>query len=207
MLNKIKNLFRKKDMQSIPLIHVHTFKSGEKLYTYSQENYGYIASRYYKALNIALNYITMYNADEQTVKAFFNRMLDSNNKELELLYQCKKSFSISVLDEIIAIVLANRTLIEFQKAYVFDKTSMHLTYQELLFKMFYLLDEEIEGGYNIALNEKKMELINKDETKRDVFFSSVNNIAENLGITLENVTQQVLKKTIKLQEMQLQNIQ
>ena len=207
MLNKILNIFRKKDSRKIPLIHVHTFKTGEKLYTYSQENYGAIAPRYYKAVNIALNYITMYNADEQTVKAFFDKMLSSNNSQLELLYQCKKSFSIAVIDEIISLVLANRTLIEFQKAYIFDKTSMHLIYQEMLFKMFYLLDDEIEGGYNIALNEKKMELINKDETQRDVFFSSVNTIAENLGISFENVTQQVLIKTIKLQEMQLQSIQ
>ena len=41
MLNKIKNfflnLFVKKDKRRIPLTHVHTFKTGEKLYTYSKE--------------------------------------------------------------------------------------------------------------------------------------------------------------------------
>ena len=63
MINWLINILRKKDSRKIPLIHVHTFKTGEKLYTYSQENYGAIASRYYKAVNIALNYITMYNAD------------------------------------------------------------------------------------------------------------------------------------------------
>ena len=194
MILWFKNLFRKKDSRKIPLIHVHTFKSGEKLYTYSQENYGAIASRYFYALNSALNYLTMYGTDQQTVKRFFETTQD-------------KIKNIISGKDIQDNALAINTLIEFQKQYVFDKTALQLKYQEILFTMFYLLEDEIEGGYNYFYNDKKLELINKDAKMRDVFFSSVQTIAKDLDIILEVSTEQMIKQTVKLLEMQSQNIQ
>lgn len=206
MLNKLLNKLRKKDKRNIPVIHVHTFKTGEKLYTYSQEHYGHIASRYWYALNRALNYITMYGADEQTVRKYFDAEINNNKKALESLYQCKASFSLSLLDSAIDIILANISLTEFQKTYIFDKTSLQLKYQEILFCMFYLLDDEIEGGYTDALNERKLKLINSDIETRDIFFSSVQDIAKDLDITLETNTEEMIKQTVKLLEIQSQNI-
>lgn len=194
MLTKIKNIFRKKDKRNIPLIHVHTFKTGDKLYTYSKEHYGTIASRYWYALNRALNYITMYGTDEQTVKRFFNTLADKNKNIIE---------GKDILDNALSI----NTLIEFQKAYVFDKTALQLKYQEILFCMFYLLDDEIEGGYSDAHNSRKLELINNDIEMRDVFFSSVQTIAKDLDIILETSTEEMIKQTVKLLELQSQNIQ
>lgn len=194
MLNKLLNLFRKKDKRKIPLIHVHTFKTGEKLYTYSKEHYGSIASRYYYALNKALNYITMYGTDEQTVKRFFDTLQD----KLKLILSGQ-----NIQDNALSI----NTLVEFQKAYVFDKTSLQLKYQEMLFCMFYLLKDEIEGGYSDVFNAEKLKLINADSEMRDVFFSSVQNIAKDLDIILEISTEQMITQTVKLLEMQSQNIQ
>jgi hypothetical protein len=194
MINKIKNLFRKKDLRKIPLIHVHTFKTGEKLFTYSKEHYGTIASRYWYALNRALNYITMYGQDEQAVKKYFE-IVQTNVKQI--------LDGVNVQDSALAI----NTLTEFQKQYVFDKTALQFKYQEILFTMFYLLDEEIEGGYNDAFNAKKLELINKDSKMRDVFFSSVQTIAKDLDIILQTNTEEMIKQTVKLLELQSQNIQ
>lgn len=194
MLNKIKNLFKKKDLHKIPLTHVHTFKSGEKLYTYSNEHYGTIASRYWYAINESLNYITMYGQDEQAVKKYFEIVQDNIKNILG---------GIDIQDSALSI----NTLTEFQKQYLYDKTSLQLKYQEMLFCMFYLLEDEIEGGYNKALNAKKLELINKDETQRDLFFSSVQTIAKDLDIILEKNTEEMIVQTVKLIEMQSQNIQ
>ena len=194
MLNKLRNLFRKKDSRKIPLIHVHTFKSGEKLYTYSKEYYGSIASRHYYALNEALNYITMYGADKKTVEKFFDTILDKNKQVIS---------GINILDNALSI----NTLIEFQKSYIFGKTSLQLKYQEMLFCMFYLLEDEIEGGYSDVFNEKKLSLINKDQEMRDVFFSSVQTIAKDLDIILEQNTEQMIKDIVKLLEIQSQSIQ
>ena len=77
----------------------------------------------------------------------------------------------------------------------------------MLFCMFYLLEDEIEGGYSDAFNAKKLELINKDIEMRDVFFSSVQTIAKDLDIILEVSTEEMIKQTVKLLEMQSQNIQ
>ena len=198
MLNKIKNfflnLFAKKDKRRIPLTHVHTFKTGEKLYTYSKEYYGSIASRHYYALNEALNYITMYGADKKTVEKFFDTILDKNKQVIS---------GLNILDNALSI----NTLIEFQKSYIFGKTSLQLKYQEMLFCMFYLLEDEIEGGYSDVFNEKKLSLINKDQEMRDVFFSSVQTIAKDLDIILEQNTEQMIKDIVKLLEIQSQSIQ
>ena len=198
MLNKIKNfflnLFVKKDKRRIPLTHVHTFKTGEKLYTYSKEYYGSIASRHYYALNEALNYITMYGADKKTVEKFFDTILEKNKQVIS---------GINILDNALSI----NTLIEFQKSYIFGKTSLQLKYQEMLFCMFYLLEDEIEGGYSVVFNEKKLSLINKDQEMRDVFFSSVQTIAKDLDIILEQNTEQMIKDIVKLLEIQSQSIQ
>ena len=198
LLNKIKNfflnLFAKKDKRRIPLTHVHTFKTGEKLYTYSKEYYGSIASRHYYALNEALNYITMYGADKKTVEKFFDTILEKNKQVIS---------GLNILDNALSI----NTLIEFQKSYIFGKTSLQLKYQEMLFCMFYLLEDEIEGGYSDVFNEKKLSLINKDQEMRDVFFSSVQTIAKDLDIILEQNTEQMIKDIVKLLEIQSQSIQ
>ena len=193
-LNKIRNLFAKKDKRRIPLTHVHTFKTGEKLYTYSKEYYGSIASRHYYALNEALNYITMYGADKKTVEKFFDTILEKNKQVIS---------GLNILDNALSI----NTLIEFQKSYIFGKTSLQLKYQEMLFCMFYLLEDEIEGGYSDVFNEKKLSLINKDQDMRDVFFSSVQTIAKDLDIILEQNTEQMIKDIVKLLEIQSQSIQ
>lgn len=194
LLNKIRNLFAKKDKRRIPLTHVHTFKTGEKLYTYSKEYYGSIASRHYYALNEALNYITMYGADKKTVEKFFDTILEKNKQVIS---------GLNILDNALSI----NTLIEFQKSYIFGKTSLQLKYQEMLFCMFYLLEDEIEGGYSDVYNEKKLSLINKDQEMRDVFFSSVQTIAKDLDIILEQNTEQMIKDIVKLLEIQSQSIQ
>ena len=194
LLNKIRNLFAKKDKRRIPLTHVHTFKTGEKLYTYSKEYYGSIASRHYYALNEALNYITMYGADKKTVEKFFDTIIEKNKQVIS---------GLNILDNALSI----NTLIEFQKSYIFGKTSLQLKYQEMLFCMFYLLEDEIEGGYSDVFNEKKLSLINKDQEMRDVFFSSVQTIAKDLDIILEQNTEQMIKDIVKLLEIQSQSIQ
>ena len=191
---KIRNLLAKKDKRRIPLTHVHTFKTGEKLYTYSKEYYGSIASRHYYALNEALNYITMYGADKKTVEKFFDTILEKNKQVTS---------GLNILDNALSI----NTLIEFQKSYIFGKTSLQLKYQEMLFCMFYLLEDEIEGGYSDVFNEKKLSLINKDQEMRDVFFSSVQTIAKDLDIILEQNTEQMIKDIVKLLEIQSQSIQ
>jgi len=189
MLSKIRNLFRKKDLRSIPLIHVHTFKTGEKLYTYSKEHYGTIASRYWYALNRALNYITMYGQDEHSVRMALDK-IQKNIQDMTVGLNIQQNgFDAN-------------TSIEFLKSYVMNKTALQLKYQEILFTMFYLLEDEIEGGYSDSFNAKKLELINKDAKMRDVFFSSVQTIAKDLDIILETSTEEMIKQTVKLLELQ-----
>jgi hypothetical protein len=136
----------------------------------------------------------MYGADKKTVEKFFDTILEKNKQVIS---------GLNILDNALSI----NTLIEFQKSYIFGKTSLQLKYQEMLFCMFYLLEDEIEGGYSDVFNEKKLSLINKDQEMRDVFFSSVQTIAKDLDIILEQNTEQMIKDIVKLLEIQSQSIQ
>lgn len=194
MLNKLLNIFRKKDKRSIPLTHVHTFKTGEKLYTYNPKYYGKIASRYYKAITVSLNYIRLFGQEEKTVKA-----------SLEQAKQCGKDIATgkNVEENGFKIV----TIMEFLLSFIMNKTALELEHQKLLFCIFYLLEEEIEGGYSDVFNEKKLDLISKDETQRDIFFSSVQAIAKDSGIILERITEEMILEMAQISKTSQQEIQ
>ena len=68
------------------------------------------------------------------------------------------------------------------------------------------VEENIENIIRV-FNEKKLSLINKDQEMRDVFFSSVQTIAKDLDIILEQNMQQMIKDIVKLLEIQSQSIQ
>lgn len=170
------NIFRKKqliDGKKIPLSHVHTFKTGDKLYTYDQQHYGRISSRYYRAINEQLNYINLYNIDKSNVNASRDIIQE----------KCKE---ITQGGDAYTLAMDIYSIIEFEKSIPLNKTSAQLKFQEVLFCMFFLLEEEIVGGYNEAINKKKLDLLfSEDEDTKDAFFLSVNDILKNLDIQLE----------------------
>lgn len=173
LLEKIKRIFARKDGK-LPLIHYHTFKSGEKLYTYRPEDYGKLSSRYYRAIAEQMNYINMYQFDKAKTISNFSMIQD----------KCKEIAGGS--DDYIKLAMDIYSMVEFQKTIPMNKTSIQLKFYEVLFCMFFILDEEIECGYNEAMNDKKLKLLFKeDESTKDTFFLHVKEILNNLDIQLE----------------------
>lgn len=166
--NKIKPGKRVK--RELPVIHVHTFKTGERLYTYRPEDYGKISSRYYRNIQEATNYLQTFslakNEWEAAVTGCKNLIADA----LE---------SINMQDRTKALLDINSTFDWFLTK-VTGLKNANETILEFMFCMFFLLDDERETGYSEVHNKRKLELLNQDTEKRDFFLSSLQQTTNNL---------------------------
>ena len=166
--NKIKP--GKRIKRELPVIHVHTFKTGERLYTDRTEDYGKISSRYYRNIQEATNYLQTFslakNEWEAAVTGCKNIIadaLESTNMQdrTKALLDINSTFDW-FLTKVTGLKNANETILEF------------------MFCMFFLLDDERETGYSEVHNKRKLELLNQDPEKRDFFLSSLQQTTNNL---------------------------
>lgn len=175
MLQKLKAIWqiikpRSSAKRELPVIHVHTFKTGERLYTYRPEDYGKISSRYYRNIQEATNYLQTFslakNEWEAAVAGCKNIIADA----LE---------STNVQDRTKALLDINSTFDWFLTK-VTGLKNANETILEFMFCMFFLLDDERETGYSEVHNKRKIELLNQDTEKRDFFLSSLQQTTNNL---------------------------
>ena len=164
---KIFNIFKKES--TLPLIYVHTFATGEKLYTYRPEDFGKISSRYYRSIQEASNYL--------------NNFLLTKNEWESAVFKLKEIIAQS-LDEkkgnkAQALLDINSTMDWF-----IDKMRGSRSANEILlehmFCMFYLLEDELPTGYSEIHNKRKIELLNADLDKRDFFLTSLMEVCNDL---------------------------
>lgn len=156
--------------RELPVIHIHTFKTGERLYTYRPEDYGKISSRYYRNIQEATNYLQTFslakNEWEAAVTGCKNLIADA----LE---------SINMQDRTKALLDINSTFDWFLTK-VTGLKNANETILEFMFCMFFLLEDERETGYSDVHNKRKLELLNQDTEKRDFFLSSLQQTTNNL---------------------------
>jgi len=166
----ILNIFKKKKKESnMSLIHVHTFKTGEKLYTYRPEDFGKLSSRYYRSIQEASNYL--------------NNFLLTKNEWESTVFKLKEIIAQS-LDEkkgnkTQALLDINSTMDWFIDKMRGMKSANEILLEQM-FCMFYLLEDEVPTGYSDIHNKRKIELLNTDMEKRDFFLTSLNETCSDL---------------------------
>lgn len=164
------NKIKRQPKRELKLIFVHTFKTGERLYTYRPEDYGKISSRYYRNIQEATNYLQTFslakNEWEAAVTGCKNLIADA----LE---------SINMQDRTKALLDINSTFDWFLTK-VTGLKNANETILEFMFCMFFLLEDERETGYSEVHNKRKLELLNQDTEKRDFFLSSLQQTTNNL---------------------------
>lgn len=180
----IKKLFKKRQKRELPLEFVYEFKTGDKIYTYRAEDFGKISSRYYRNVQECSNYLQTFALTKNewegamgTLKGICLGALESSNKA----------------DLIKAITDVTSTIDWFTaKANGLKGSSEAIL--EMLFCMFYVLEDERETGYNEAHNKHKIDLLNSEPEMRDFFLTSLlermNNLQpisrqDTLGLILE----------------------
>ena len=162
------NIFKKKK-KGMSLIHVHTFATGEKLYTYRPEDFGKISSRYYRSIQEASNYL--------------NNFLLTKNEWESTVFKLKEIIAQS-LDEkkgnkTQALLDINSTMDWFIDKMRGMKSANEILLEQM-FCMFYLLEDEVPTGYSDIHNKRKIELLNTDMEKRDFFLTSLNETCSDL---------------------------
>lgn len=165
---KLFNIFKRK-RSTLPIIHVHTFATGEKLYTYRPEDFGKISSRYYRSIQEASNYL--------------NNFLLTKNEWETAVFKLKEIIAQS-LDEkkgnkAQALLDVNSTLDWFIEKMRGSRSANEILLEQM-FCMFYLLEDELPTGYSDVHNKRKIELLNTDLEKRDFFLTSLNDICNDL---------------------------
>lgn len=164
-----------------------TAPSGEKLYTYKEDDIGKISSRYYRQINEAMNYIQTFTL----TKAQWDSAIDVIQKRIK--------DALDGGDKTQALLDVNSTFDYFRKQ-MDDNKNANQILLESLFCMFYLLEDEKECGYSELHNAKKIALLNSlDVETRDFFFSSLKSVTQHLGITSEQDTLMLLMKLQKEQ--------
>lgn len=169
MIKKIKNLFKKKT--DIVLLHVHTFNDGTKLFTYREEDLGKVSSRYYRNIMEANNYLHTFlltkeqwtTAVNELKKRSTEALASNNNKELVQTILDINSTLDWFIEKTNTLKNANETILE------------------MMFCMFFLLEDEVPTGYSEALNQKKIELLNENLEVRDFFLSNLKKNLPNLA--------------------------
>jgi len=186
MLKKLINIFKRNKVQrKLSLIHVHTFATGEKLYTYKEEDWGNISSRYYRGIQEYAKYIHSFNltknewesAVDNCLNICVNAVQKKNN--VEDIMQIHNSLTW-FKDKMKGIKTANEAELEF------------------IFCMFFVLEDEVETGYSPIHNEKKIELLNQNLELRDFFFQKVKQTAKDL---LQHSREDTLRSLVMMEQM------
>jgi len=180
----MRNPFKKKVKRELPLVFVYQFKTGESIYTYRPEDYGKISSRYYRGVQEAANYLQTFaltkNEWEQAV--------------IKLKDMCLASLENADKREMIKAITDVNSTLDWFIAKAAGLKGGGETVLEMLFCMFYVLEEESETGYNEAHNKYKIDLLNNEPEMRDFFLTGLmermNNLAptsreDTLGMILE----------------------
>jgi hypothetical protein len=160
---------RKQPKRELPLVYVHTFKTGEKIYTYRPEDYGKISSRYYRQVQEASNYLQTFALTKNEWEAALNKL------------------KANITDAIDKPTLHKQTLLDVNSTFDWfiakaaGLKGANEVILEMLYCMFYVLEEEKETGYSEAYNKHKIDLLNNEPEKRDFFLSSLSGIMNNLG--------------------------
>lgn len=177
--------FKKRVKRELPLVHVHTFKTGERLYTYKVQDYGRISSRYYRNLQESANYIQKFGMIEKEWKAAVATVRGNCLKALD-----------GKFDKTEALVDVINTMQYFEDKIKGARTADNIFYDNM-FCMFYVIDEEVETGYSSFYNEKKLALLDTEPEMRDFFLTRLKQDMKNYMPTLVSDSALVLARLEK----------
>jgi hypothetical protein len=150
MIKKLLAKFRKHPKRDLPTEHCYTFQDGKRLYTYKGEYFQEISSRYYRSVQEAFNYLLLFNAPKSEVETMLSNMEESTAQVLANLN--KPTLAAKAASDVLG-------MIKQLRAQQSGAMKANLTLLQSMFCMFYLLEDEKEGGYNEAYNAQKLALL------------------------------------------------
>lgn len=157
--------------RKLKLEHVHTFRGGEKLYTYQAKDLQKVAYKHYQIISEYQAYISAFGS----TKAEWERGLELiDNESMKGLDD--PSYRTKALSNVMSIAR------EFKRNYTSLK-STNESFDDALLCMFYVLEDEKEATFDELTNERKIKLFNSEPDMKAFFLDFLNPLTENYKTT------------------------
>ena len=167
--------FRKK-IQKVKegMILAHTFKSGERLWTYPEDKIQFVCIAHENQTNEYKNFLMVLNQSLHESKILASKIVQNMENILSG-------------DNVVKNATETITLVNYQLSLPRKITEIENELKEVLFCMFFVTDDEVPYTYNEFENAKKIRLLNEDLEQKAKFFFSLSYTARALITTFNKL--------------------
>ena len=179
--------FRKK-IQKVKegMILAHTFKSGERLWTYREAKIQFVCIAHENQTNEYKNFIMVLNQSLHESKILASKIVQNMENILSG-------------DNVVKNATETITLVNYQLSLPRKITEIENELKEVLFCMFFVTDDEVPYTYNEFENAKKIRLLNENLEQKAKFFFALTDTARALidtfnkleGVYFEGIQEQL----------------
>ena len=179
--------FRKK-IQKVKegMILAHTFKSGERLWTYREDKIQFVCIAHENQTNEYKNFLMVLNQSLHESKILASKIVQNMENILSG-------------DNVVKNATETITLVNYQLSLPRKITEIENELKEVLFCMFFVTDDEVPYTYNEFENAKKIRLLNEDLEQKAKFFFALTATARALidtfnkleGVYFEGIQEQL----------------
>lgn len=148
--------------RKLPLEYVYTFKTGESIYTFSDDDLASMSSRHYEKLKQDIKFLKEYGMTKERKDMYISKLVEIASKGVN--NEIKQGEALSQILNLVQ---------EFERQYN-TEIDIHDQMWLDMYCMFFILDSENELEFSESQNKKKKELLKKaTEEERELFFSLV----------------------------------
>ena len=167
--------FRKK-IQKVKegMILAHTFKSGERLWTYPEDKIQFVCIAHENQTNEYKNFLMVLNQSLHESKILASKIVQNMENILSG-------------DNVVKNATETITLVNYQLSLPRKITEIENELKEVLFCMFFVTDDEVPYTYNEFENAKKIRLLNEDLEQKAKFFFALTDTAKALIATFNKL--------------------
>ena len=179
--------FRKK-IQKVKegMVLAHTFKSGERLWTYREDKIQFVCIAHENQTNEYKNFLMVLNQSLHESKILASKIVQNMENILNG-------------DNVVKNATETITLVNYQLSLPRKITEIENELKEVLFCMFFVTDDEVPYTYNEFENAKKIRLLNEDLEQKAKFFFALTDTARALidtfnkleGVYFEGIQEQL----------------
>lgn len=167
--------FRKK-IQKVKegMVLAHTFKSGERLWTYPEDKIQFVCIAHENQTNEYKNFLMVLNQSLHESKILASKIVQNMENILSG-------------DNVVKNATETITLVNYQLSLPRKITEIENELKEVLFCMFFVTDDEVPYTYNEFENAKKIRLLNEDLEQKAKFFFALTDTARALITTFNKL--------------------
>ena len=179
--------FRKK-IQKVKegMVLAHTFKSGERLWTYREDKIQFVCIAHENQTNEYKNFLMVLNQSLHESKILASKIVQNMENILSG-------------DNVVKNATETITLVNYQLSLPRKITEIENELKEVLFCMFFVTDDEVPYTYNEFENAKKIRLLNENLEQKAKFFFALTDTARALidtfnkleGVYFEGIQEQL----------------